>query len=80
VDRNTAERRFARCSQLWDAARNRRTFRTHQQDQDADKAARRNRRKARVYTALADAGLICAVLAVAITFNHLTPRDRKSVV
>jgi hypothetical protein len=30
------ERRFARCSQLWDAARSRRNFRTHWQD-EADK-------------------------------------------
>ncbi|MET8113796.1 hypothetical protein [Streptomyces prasinus] len=27
------ERRFARCSQLWDAARCRRNFRTHWQDE-----------------------------------------------
>ena len=40
---NDSEYRFARCPQLWDAGRNFRTFRTHQQDQDAQRPINRIR-------------------------------------
>ena len=67
MDQHTAERRFARCSQLWDAARNFRRHRTAQQDQ----AARRNQRKASLLTFTAEALLIAATAAAGIAIYKL---------
>ena len=82
MDQHTAERRYAHCSGLWDAARNRRRYNTRcaEQDKAAAKTARRNQHKATAYTILADAALIAAVLAVAIGFNHLAPRPADDVI
>jgi hypothetical protein len=67
MDQHTAERRFARCSQLWDAARSRRNFRTYWQDQ----TARRNQAKASILTAVAETLLIAATAAAGIAVFYL---------
>ncbi|NUQ95894.1 MAG: hypothetical protein HOY79_04795 [Streptomyces sp.] len=81
MDQHTAERHTAHCAGLWAAARNRRRYnaRTAAEAKTAATTARRNQRKARAYTALADISLICAVLATAIGFNHLTPHPANDV-
>jgi hypothetical protein len=67
MDQYTAERRFARCSQLWDAATSRRRYRTHQQDH----TARRDQRKATALHTIAETLLGTATLAAGITGYEL---------
>lgn len=67
MDQHTAEHHFARCSQLWDAARSFRRHRTAQQDH----TARRNQQKANILTFTAETLLISATVAAGIAVYEL---------
>lgn len=71
MDQATSERRFARCSQLWAAARGFRQFHTP----EVDKAARRNRTKPNTQTVLKGIALT-ATLAAAATLGHQIANDQ----
>lgn len=71
MDQHTRETRFARCSQLWDAATSRRRYRTYWQDQAAAKTARRNQRKADALKTIAETLLSAATVAVGVTAFYL---------
>lgn len=74
MDQHTAERRYAHCSGLWAAARNRRRYRTNDiaQAANAAKTARRNQHKANLLTAIGEFLLVSATLAAGLTAYRLT--------